>query len=101
MLKPQGPKKPTAMPEPVPTRAGKVLRFAAMRSPPFPSLPLRAGLPKSKTNWLSFGRSAKRSTAVSARKSCCVRERVEVEVVDVAGGGAVPVLDTVAVPLRL
>jgi hypothetical protein len=31
---------------------------------------------------------------VSARKSCCVRERVEVEVevVDVAGGGAVPVL---------
>lgn len=65
-----------------------------MRSPPFPPLPLSAGLPKSKTNWLSFGRRAKRSTAVSARKSCCVRERVEVEVevVDVAGGGAVPVL---------
>ena len=93
-MKPQGPRNPTAMPEPVPTSAGKVLRLAAMRSPPLPPLPFSAGLPKSKTNWLSFGRRAKRSAAVSARKSCCVRERVEVEVevVDVAGGGAVPVL---------
>jgi len=43
-----------------------------------------------------------RSTAVSARKSCCVRERVrvDVDVVDVAGAGAVPVLDAAAVALR-
>jgi hypothetical protein len=54
-----------------------------MRSPPFPPLPFSAGLPKSKTNWLSFGRRANRSTAVSARKSCCVRSRVMVE--DVLG----------------
>jgi len=97
VLKPQGPKNPTAIPLPVPTSAGKVLRFAVMRSPPLPPLPLSAGLPKSKTNWLSFGRSAKRSAAVSARKSCCVRERVEEEGADVAGGETMLVVEVVIV----
>ncbi len=104
VLKPHGPKNPTAIPEPVPTRAGNVLRFAAMRSPPLPPLPLRAGFPKSNTNWLSLGSRAKRSTAVSARKSCWVRESVEVvevEVVEVAGAGAVPVPVAVVVAFRI
>jgi hypothetical protein len=93
VLKPQGPKKPAAIPEPVPTGCGDEISALS-------ALAFEGWVAEVKTNWLSFGRSAKRSTAVSARKSCCVRERAEVEVVDVAGGGAVPMLDAVAVPLR-
>lgn len=38
-----------------------------------------------------------RSAAVSARKSCCVRERVEEEGAGVAGGEAMLVVDVVVV----
>ncbi len=34
------------MPAPVDTKAGKVLRLAAMRSPPFPTLSLECGVAK-------------------------------------------------------
>src|SRR4051794_32851438 len=63
------------MPDPVPTRAGKVFRFAATRSPPAPPLPFKAGLLKSKMKFLLSGRSVKRSAATSASESCAVRER--------------------------
>ena len=93
MLKPQGPKKPAAMPEPVPTACGDEISALS-------ALAFEGWVAEVKTNWLSFGKSAKRSTAVSARKSCCVRERVEAEVVDVAGAEAVLVLDAEVVALR-
>ena len=91
MLNPHGPKNPTAIPAPVPTRAGNVLRLAAIKSPPLPPLPLSAGFPKSKTKSELEGRRAKRSTAVSARKSWAVRDRPVLEVV-VAAGVALTVL---------
>ena len=88
VLKPQGPRKPTAIPAPVPTSAGNDLRLAMIKSPPFPPLPLSAGLPKSKTKFSLSGSRAKRSAAVSARKSWAVRERP----VLVAAGTAVMVV---------
>lgn len=72
MLKPQAPRKPTAIPEPVPTRAGKVLRLAAIRSPPFPPMPLLVGSSKGNLNWASW-RRLNLSAAVSARNSFWVR----------------------------
>jgi len=88
VLKPQPFKKPTAMPDPVPTRAGKVMRLAAMRSPPFPPLSFNAGLLKANLNCSSFGRRVNRSAAVSARNSCWVR----LGPVDASGAGATVVV---------
>lgn len=87
VLKAQPFRKPTASPKPVPTSGGKVFRLAGMMSPWEPPLPLRAGLLKSKTKEESLGRSLKRSTAVSARKSCWVRLRVLVLVAFVLSRG--------------
>lgn len=75
--------RPTAMLVLVPTRAGKEARFAAARTPPFPRLALSRAFEKGKTNWESFGRREKRDAAVSARKSCWVRDRVDVGAVEV------------------
>lgn len=55
---------PTAMPAPVPTRAGNVLRFAAVTTPPLPwgTLPGRSEILKSS----SLFRMSKRSEALSS-----------------------------------
>lgn len=55
--------RPKAMPEPVPTRAGKVLRLAATSSPPFPGLGCL--VLKSKTKSSSLERIVKRSAALT------------------------------------
>lgn len=72
MLNPQPLRKPTAIPEPVPTRGANVFLFAATRSPPGPPFPFLVGSSKLKTNCLSSGRRVYRSAAESARKSCLV-----------------------------
>ena len=54
--------RPTAMPEFVPTRAGKVLRLAAMSWPPAPGE--GCSWLKSKTKYESSGRRVKRSAAL-------------------------------------
>lgn len=87
------------MPEPVPTKAGKVLRLAAISSPPLPGLAW--GVLKSKTNCLSSGRRAKRSTAVSARKSLAVRLKPESSVRAVTGTGPVGMARTAALLARM